>query len=343
MFHVLLGVLTYIMDYNILYIGNFTERESPLGYCPNAMWITETLRSLGHTVTAINEHDADADADAILQETYRQKYDFILTEEGRLRGDFVNDLERGEDIVLGLFSRVLDETKIPIVAWLSNIFYGIMRRELQIKTNPIFRSDIVFSTDGGHDKEFRDAGVNHVNLRMGIYEPEAYLGKPIYPTANTVQVAFIGSIYEEIWPYRKELVDWLGLTYKNKFMHVGARGEVRHDDLNNFVATVKVIVGDSVYSPNYWSNRIYEVIGRGGFIIHPMVEGLEKEFTPYEHFVPYTFGDLKGLKEKIDYYMTHDEERERIRLAGFEHCKKHHTYKHRVQKMLDILKEQEII
>src|SRR3990167_3629887 len=209
---------------------------------------------------------------------------------------------------------------------------NIKRREIQVHTNPIFRADMVFSTDGGHQKEFEDVGVKHRLLRQGIYQAEAYLGQPTFPTK--AEIVFVGSVYEHIWPYRKELIDFLKETYKEKFEHLGERGDIRHDALNNLCATVKIVVGDSVYTPYYWSNRIYEIIGRGGFFIHPKVVGLDKEFTPYEHFIPYDFGNFGQLKEIIDYYLSHNEEREKIKLAGFEHCKKNHTYLHRVKEML---------
>ena len=75
----------------------------------------------------------------------------------------------------------------------------------------------------------------------------------------------------------------------------------------------------------------------------PKIPGLEKEFTPYEHFVPYNMGNFDQLKKIIDYYLTHDKEREKIRRAGFEHCKKHHTYLHRVKVLLKTLEDRKFI
>ena len=216
-------------------------------------------------------------------------------------------------------------------------------RETQISQNPIFKADIVFSTDGGHQKEFEAAGVNHVLLRQGIYEPEAVLGTP-NPDIKA-EIVFIGAIYEHIWPYRKTLVKWLQRTYKERFAHYGQRGEIRHQGLADLIASVKIVVGDSVHCPYYWSNRIMEVIGRGGFFIHPRVEGLNKEFPYYKTFIPYDIGNFGQLKEIIDYYSDdkHKLERDKIRLAGFEHCKKYHTYMIRVKEMMRILKERKII
>lgn len=328
----------------ILYIGNFTDEGSPLGYCPNAEWISETFRELGHEVDGIDESSISTNqAIKILK---RKKYDMLLTEEGRLKMDFLHDEDNDKDILKQMFAPVMLQArrrKIPVVAWLTNLFFNIMRREAQVRQNPIFKADIVFTTDGGHQKEFEAAGVNHVCLRQGIYQKEAYIPDEKELTPMTTEIGFIGAIYDNIWPYRKQLVDWLKDTYAEKFEQYGARGEVRHHELNVLVNRLKIVVGDSVWSPHYWSNRVYEIIGRGGFLIMPDIPGLEKEFTPYQHYIPYKMGNFKQLKEIIDYFLTHDKERNAIRMAGFEHCKKYHTYKHRVKKMLEILEERKII
>lgn len=323
----------------ILHLGNFAPLGSPLGYCPNAEWISLTLEQLGHKVTRM--HEADRTPYQVVSHLQTHNYDLILVEEGRLKNDFLNDEKLQKDIIRGYFNIVKKNTDTPIVSWLTNIFFGIMRRQKQVYQNPIFKSDIVFSTDGGHDKEFKEAGVNHILLRQGIFQDEAFLAEPDYDTK--AEIGFIGGMYENIWPYRIELVDWLKATYGDRFEHFGLRGEIRHKPLNRLCATLKLVVGDSVWSPNYWSNRVYEIIGRGGVLIMPKIPGLEKEFTPYKHYIPYNMGNFKQLKEIIDYYLEHDEEREAIRIAGFEYCKKHHTYKHRVEKMIKILEDNKII
>lgn len=321
----------------ILYIANDAQPGSPLGYCPNAQYIAAAFRELGHEIKILDE--SGLIASTILNELNGKNYDLILTEEARLEGDFTNDGET--DKILGLFLPIMKHAGIPIVPWLTNIFWGIMRREIQIHTNPIFKADIVFTTDGGNQEKFENAGVNHVLLRQGIHAPEAYISK--VPFKTSAEIGFIGSIYENIWEYRKGLVDFLSGEYGRRFEHFGQTGNIRHDKLNNLVSTLKVVVGDSVQSPHYWSNRLYEMIGRGAFLIMPWVEGIDQEFTPGEHFVTYKYGDFEGLKKKVDYYLEHDEERDRIRAAGLSHCLANHTYKHRVSNLLETLKERNII
>jgi spore maturation protein CgeB len=312
----------------VLHVGTFT--------CPNAESISQALEAEGVSVTRVEESSVSAD-DVV---SMARGHDWLLCEEGRLKNDHWSSKD-GKNHIEGYFQKVIDEAGVPIVSWLTNIFMGVEPREIEVKHNPIFQADVVFSTDGGHEEAFKAAGVVHVPLRQGIDVREAYIANGDYPTR--AQIGFIGSVYDNIWPYRKKLVDWLAATYGDKFEHFGQDGKIRHDELNRLCATLKIVVGDSVRSPRYWSNRIYEITGRGGFIIHPMTEGLDEEFTPYEHFIPYEYGDFKGLKEKIDYFLTHDAEREKIRLAGFEHCKTNHTYGHRVREMLKVLRERGII
>jgi spore maturation protein CgeB len=89
--------------------------------------------------------------------------------------------------------------------------------------------------------------------------------------------------------------------------------EMRGTALNYLYAKTKVVVGDSVISPNYWSNRVVETLGRGGFLIHKEVEGIKEE---YPYLVTYTdYGDLKA---KITYYLAHDDERMEIIKKNYE-------------------------
>jgi spore maturation protein CgeB len=65
---------------------------------------------------------------------------------------------------------------------------------------------------------------------------------------------------------------------------------------------------------------MFEALGRGGFLIFPHIEGIRSHYTENE-LVTYEYGNFTELKQKIDYYIEHDEERELIRKAGHERTK----------------------
>jgi spore maturation protein CgeB len=108
---------------------------------------------------------------------------------------------------------------------------------------------------------------------------------------------------------------------------------MRGDDLNRIYARSKIAIGDTLNInfnyPYYSSDRLFESTGRGGFTIYPNIVGLEDFFKDREEIVFYEHGNIRDLKEKIDYYLEHDKEREAIRFAGHERAKNEHTYKHR--------------
>ena len=204
-------------------------------------------------------------------------------------------------------------TGIPTVSWSFDLFRGLPR-QTWIKTHAMFKADLVLTPDGGNDVWWRGNGINHKVLRQGLYDEYYYKAD----REKKYDVVFVGSRLSNLI-YRQELSIFLGKHYN--FNWVGAENtlECRGHQLNELYAESKIVIGDSVPSPNYWSNRIYEVLGRGGFLISPKVEGLEKEYEYYKHFVPYT--NFENLKEKIDYFLVHPEEREKIAQAGFEQTK----------------------
>lgn len=223
------------------------------------------------------------------------------------------------------------EKGIKTVCWNWDLYFGLPR-ERELPNDAIFRADYVFSPDGGSD--FSKYGVNHKLVRQGIAKEEAHRGKKI----EAPEIIFVGA-RNHLYPYRTKLLAYLNQEYKDKFKLIGELKEVRGEDLNDLYESAKIVIGDSVYSDKYWSNRIYNTIGRGGFIIHPMIEDLEKDYTPYKHFIPYNIGDFEGLKQKIDYYLTHDKERDKIRLTGFKHTLKNHLIDNRIKCILDYIQQ----
>jgi spore maturation protein CgeB len=79
---------------------------------------------------------------------------------------------------------------------------------------------------------------------------------------------------------------------------------------------------------------VYETVGRGGFIIHPKIEGLDEEFEDKKHLVFYDYQDFDQLDGLIDYYLKNDSERESIRIAGHELVKEKYTYTNRWKTIL---------
>ena len=282
-------------------------------------YIARTFEKLGWYVKRFEA--SKTSLEDVLQEIETKKYRFLFSVNRNIRGDF---------------SKVLG--KIKTVFWLFDLYCGTPR-ESDFESNPRFKCDYVFSTDGGHQEKFMQLRVNHHVLRQGIYEENSYIGESKEHLKS--DIIFVGTFSPALHGLRKEMIDNLQNTFKEKFKWWGKSGanEIRGPDLNDLYASTKIVIGDSAPSSNYRSTRIYDVLGRGGFLIHSAIEGLEKEFKYYEHFVPFEYGNFADLKKKIEYYVEHDREREQIRKDGFDFCRKKHNFKSRCIKLLETIHE----
>lgn len=264
-----------------------------------------------------------------------------IEERTALRRDILSTIER-EKPDLVLFTKLntpqeplslISEIKkmgVPTVSWTFDLLRGHPTRENMMGHFHWLNADYNFITDGGHDY-----GKNTFLLRQGISDRYNYVAKPD-KMKHPYKVAFIGTDNSH-FPARKKLMNELDDIYGSDFHWYGRFDafEVRGDDLNVLCASVPVIVGCSMPSPKYWSNRLYEIQGRGGFMIFPEIEGLSKEY-PKKALVTYKFGDTEDLITKIDYYLKNQEERLKIALNAFEHTRKHHLFTHRAKQFLTI-------
>lgn len=82
--------------------------------------------------------------------------------------------------------------------------------------------------------------------------------------------------------------------------------------------------------------RAFEVMGSGGFLLTNYQEDYLDYFEPGIDYVYYD--SYEDLLEKIDYYLTHDEERQQIARNGYEKVKAYHTYRNRFDTILSIMK-----
>jgi len=301
----------------IAYIGNFRP-----------FWSTEnhvalSLEELGYEVVRLQENQTSAEA--VLETIQDAGTDLLLwTRTWGIEGDGFGMLER---------------VPCPSVAFHLDLYAGLERAK-SIDAEPWWRCDYVFTADGGSDPFWREHGVNHHWSPPGVYGKECYLADP--DPALVQDVIFVGSYhYHREWPYRPLLIDNLRAHYGDRFTLYDHSSGMRGHKLNVLYASARVVVGDSCClgfdHTHYWSDRIPETPGRGGFLIHPHIEGLDWFFRDDRDMVFYEYNDWDGLFWKIDYYLGHPIEREQIRLAGHEKIKGYHTYVHRLRDVLAIV------
>ena len=307
---------------NIVFLGNFR-----VDYTTESHHV-KTLQSMGHKVIKLQETEAKSEE---ILATARKSDLFIWVH--------THGWKTPGRLTMSNVLKQLKNEKIPTMTYHLDLWFGL-KRQKDLSSDPVYKEiGHFFTVDSKMADWFnKKTDVKGHYIAAGVFDKEATY-KPTKILSH--DVVFVGSKrYHPEWKYRSQLIDWLQATYDKKFEHWGNDGikTIRGKNLNHLYAGTKIVVGDTLCPnfsyPDYWSDRVYETLGRGGFIIHPYISGMEKEFTDKEHLVFYEYKNFKQLKELIDYYLEHDEEREKIRLAGHNLVKEKYTYKNRWEQIL---------
>lgn len=83
------------------------------------------------------------------------------------------------------------------------------------------------------------------------------------------------------------------------------------------------------------SQRIWDVLACGGFLITNYQAEIPDYFEIGKDLE--TYESMAELEEKIQYYLTHEDERMEIAIHGYEKVASHHTYEIRLAQMIKIL------
>lgn len=306
----------------IVFVGNF---RVPFTTENDLAWSYEKL---GHKVIRMQE-DYVTTQEVLQQASNADMLHYVHTHGWETRGFMTMD-----EVL-----KKLERRGIPTVSTHLDTWYGL-RRASDVANHPFWKTQYVFTADGGADEWIKSLGIPHYYLKAGVVERDCELGD--YDEKFAFDVIFVGSKqYHPEWPYRPQLINWLEKTYGSRFAHFGGdgRGVVRGKQLNDLYASAKVVVGDTLClnfdRQEYWSDRIYETTGRGGFMIHPFIEGLQNDFEFDKEIIVYQYGNFDELKAKIDYYLADDKKRKAIQLAGHERTKRDHTYTNRMQQVIE--------
>lgn len=81
--------------------------------------------------------------------------------------------------------------------------------------------------------------------------------------------------------------------------------------------------------------RSFEIMGNGGFLLSNYQREYEDYFQSGVDYVYYI--DYDDLECKVEYYLTHEKERQEIAENGYRKVREKHTYKQRVDTMLEVI------
>lgn len=289
----------------VAYIGNFEPPHSTENH------VARALENNGHKVTRLQENSRrlwdHIGEDAV---AWKSDVDFVLWT--RTGWDYTACGYGSQYEAMALQHRFVTrmiKMGVPTVAYHLDLFWGLNPARVAILDEPFFFCDLVCTADGGHQPEFEAKGINHVWFPPGVSRAECEPG--MFRDEFHSPIAFVGNWAGEYHPeskHRFELVQWLQQNYARDCAFWPQRGQnaVRGNNLRDLYASVNVVVGDSCFAgqiPNYWSDRIPETLGRGGFLVHPDVPGLAEQF-PGSLPMLWPAGDWEALRDQINHALA---------------------------------------
>ncbi len=120
------------------------------------------------------------------------------------------------------------------------------------------------------------------------------------------------------------------------FSHV-QKGLYR-EQLAEVVASAEIVVAPpSPVTDHYWSNRVYNMLGLGAFLLHPYSKGLEQQYN--QETVPrlVMYRSISEISSALAAFNPSDQRF--VAGWGHTHTMLHHTYRHRCRELITICKE----
>ncbi len=143
-------------------------------------------------------------------------------------------------------------------------------------------------------------------------------------TGKKYDVVFVGNI---LGVEREKCLNTIKNHFPNNFI-----GQKFFDEMAETISQGRIVFNRSV--KNDLNMRLFEALSIGSLLLTNNIDdnGQGQLFEDGKHLITYT--NEKELVEKIDYFLKHDVEREKIAKTGMNFVHKNHTYQHRMGAIL---------
>lgn len=163
--------------------------------------------------------------------------------------------------------------------------------------------------------------------------------KPVDDIAYKWDATFIGKIlppnkineWNITWSDRRLWHEYLSSWDEINYAHLSGWNE-KHNEIVN---KTKVNLNFSHTDRTGASARIYKIMSSAGFLMSTPWYNMEKTFIDGEDFV--SFYNPQDLKNKINYYLEHEEERNKIRMSGYKKVMENYTPKHWAKRIIELV------
>lgn len=275
----------------------------------------------------------DSSAEASAQEIWDKTHEKMEIDHIYPTGDLspfgIYDLnihvDWGEDGLTAILPYTPIETPHPMAYWASDTHLGYDYRLMMAK-----KADFAFvAQKQGMEDMKRDGVANPIWLPHAV-EPQAYPKFDLL--TKKYDLCFVGHVSST---NREEALDKMFSNFPNFYY-----GQQLFEQAARKYAESKIVF--NIAMKEDVNMRCFETLATGSFLLTDWVPSIDELFEDGKHLVLYR--SLDEAVEKAKYYLAHDEEREKIAQAGYEHVMKNHTIQHRVDVILnEFLKSRSLV
>ena len=212
--------------------------------------------------------------------------------------------------------------------------------------------DLVLTSFPHFVERFRAAGVRSEYLRIG-FDPRVLARlEADGATRDRHGAVFVGALNRTQHSSGNAVVERAAARAPIEFWGYGARGwpesspiHARYNgeawgiDMFRVMYESKIALNRHIGVADRFANnmRLYEATGVGTMLLTDEKDNLGELFVPGREVV--TYRDEHELVERMEHYLDHDDERRAIAAAGQARTLREHTYRHRMEDLLAILRD----
>jgi hypothetical protein len=149
--------------------------------------------------------------------------------------------------------------------------------------------------------------------------------------------SFVGRSNSKFYKIRNRNIRRIRLYLQDKKLPCKFTQNVTPEEMSVIYSKSKIVFNQSSEKvPETMNMRIFEALGCGALLVTNEVPLQRRLFKDGIHYVKFT--SPKDLMRKVKYFLSHPKEACEIARQGHEYALKHHTYAHRAELALKILK-----
>lgn len=180
--------------------------------------------------------------------------------------------------------------------------------------------DLVYTFDKSAISEYQKLGMQNVHWLPLAMSPTLHRKIPVN---KKYDVGFVGNIHPNRKPFFEKLSKKFNLHVARAFM----------DDMVKIFNESRIVINLGIGGTGI-QQRVFEAMGCGSLLLTNEIPEDSRLFEDKKHLV--YFND-NNVEELIQYYLDHEEERETIAQQGYAVVNAGHTFRHRIQQILNFV------